>query len=478
MLNTPKADKASLLSEAVNRLTVLTRKCHTLESELAVLQGSAPPEQPFILAQMESSQMSPGSGETEMEGEGEDEMDTSHARDAQYNSQPGAPWASGAGPSGAGGRMRQHPAGPFPMQPQHPQQRPPLQHLSHPAQQIMRGPGQQHPSAAPGMRPQQAPPGMMQHAHAAAAQLQQWAQLGESSFTEVLQKDQQTTWNYVCTRDGVQGFSASLPIPAEVTADGNATQVPTPPEPERLDYCVKSETTIEMEPAQLSAIYMNVDERQKWHSACQDSRLVEDIWPNTMRIAIFTYRTELPVFPRGYCALIHRASHRLPDGRTQIVVTDRSVSHPSMPASRHFIFMTVYPSGMLITPVRHGNRTFSHVKLISHFHLRGTIAQSILGRIKTNRMIEACCFNYLHEFRSYVLTHYAPSGGMQPAPALPMAQPPPPQQQQQQEQYEQAHEQEQPQQQPQQQPLQPQPHEQERSPGACFANASPARARP
>ena len=100
---------------------------------------------------------------------------------------------------------------------------------------------------------------------------------------------------------------------------------------------------------------------QKWHSACQDSRLVEEIWPNTMRIAIFTYRTELPVFPRGYCALIHRASHRLPDGRTQLVITDRSVSHPAMPASRHFIFMTVYPSGMLITPVQQGERTVSHV---------------------------------------------------------------------------------------------------------------------
>ena len=35
-LPSPKADKASLLSEAVERLVLLTKKCHSLESELAV----------------------------------------------------------------------------------------------------------------------------------------------------------------------------------------------------------------------------------------------------------------------------------------------------------------------------------------------------------------------------------------------------------------------------------------------------------
>ena len=116
--------------------------------------------------------------------------------------------------------------------------------------------------------------------------------------------------------------------------------------------------------------------------------------------------TEIPVYPRGYCALIHRANHRLPDGRTQIVITDHSVMHPSMAASAHFIFMTVYPSGMLITPVQQGARICSHVKLISHFDLRGTISPSLLQRLRAHRMLEACCFNYLHEFRNHVHTHY------------------------------------------------------------------------
>jgi len=177
---------------------------------------------------------------------------------------------------------------------------------------------------------------------------------------------------------------------------------------ERLDFCVKSETTIEVDPSVLAAAYMDVEERHKWHSACEDSRLVEDVWPHTMRIAVFTYRTELPVFPRGYCALMYRASHRLPDGRTQIIITDRSVVHPAMPTPRQFIFMTVYPSGMMITPLQNGEQTHSHVKLISHFHLRGTVSPVLLQRIKANRMLEACCFNYLHEFRNHVLPQSVP----------------------------------------------------------------------
>ena len=104
---------------------------------------------------------------------------------------------------------------------------------------------------------------------------------------------------------------------------------------------------------------------------------------------------------------------------TQIAITDRSVAHPAMPPSRHFIFMTVYPSGMLITPVQQGERTISHVKLISHFHLRGTVSPSLLHRLRGNRMLEACCFNYLNEFRSHVLSQQGR------APYAPLAPPPP-----------------------------------------------------
>ena len=114
---------------------------------------------------------------------------------------------------------------------------------------------------------------------------------------------------------------------------------------------------------------------------------------------------------------------------TQIAITDRSVAHPAMPPSRHFIFMTVYPSGMLITPVQQGERTISHVKLISHFHLRGTVSHSLLHRVRGNRMLEACCFNYLNEFRAHALTKYA--GQPQPQPQPQPRQPQQPQQQEQ-----------------------------------------------
>ena len=42
----PKADKASLLSEAVKRLTLLTKRCHSLETELAMFKGTEPPPPP------------------------------------------------------------------------------------------------------------------------------------------------------------------------------------------------------------------------------------------------------------------------------------------------------------------------------------------------------------------------------------------------------------------------------------------------
>ena len=78
------------------------------------------------------------------------------------------------------------------------------------------------------------------------------------------------------------------------------------------------------------------------------------------------------------------------------------------PATRHFRLMSVYPSGMLITPVQMGAQMHSHVKVISHFHLRGIISPSLLQRIKVNRMLEACCYNYLHEFRNFALAAGAP----------------------------------------------------------------------
>ena len=43
MLNSPKSDKASLLSDAVKRLTLLTKRCNSLESELAMYRGTGLP---------------------------------------------------------------------------------------------------------------------------------------------------------------------------------------------------------------------------------------------------------------------------------------------------------------------------------------------------------------------------------------------------------------------------------------------------
>ena len=42
----PKADKAALLSEAVDKITLLTNMCHSLEAELAACRGTAPPLAP------------------------------------------------------------------------------------------------------------------------------------------------------------------------------------------------------------------------------------------------------------------------------------------------------------------------------------------------------------------------------------------------------------------------------------------------
>ena len=59
-----------------------------------------------------------------------------------------------------------------------------------------------------------------QAAGVAELQLQQWAQLGEASLMELLHKDAHTEWGFVCTRDGIEGFSA--PPPADRSAPASA----------------------------------------------------------------------------------------------------------------------------------------------------------------------------------------------------------------------------------------------------------------
>jgi len=222
-------------------------------------------------------------------------------------------------------------------------------------------------------------------------QLQLWAQLGEQALHDLLLKLQSSQWTHLLSRDDVEGYITQVATPV---GDGSANQ--------RLDYCVKAETVFPMDPESVATAYLDVSNRHLWHTNCTESRLVEELWPGTMCIAAFTYRTELPVYPRGYCALVHRANHVLPDERVQIVIVDRSVAHPSVPPSRDVIFMDVFPSGMVITPVERHGEMHAHVALVAHFDLKGTISSQLLERVQANKMLESCCFKYLAEFRKHL----------------------------------------------------------------------------
>jgi len=239
-------------------------------------------------------------------------------------------------------------------------------------------------------------------------QLQLWAQLGESALGELLAKLNNSSWSHLLSRDDVEGYMAQVPTPG---ADGA----------QRLDYCVKAEATFPMEPSAVAAAYLDVSNRHVWHTNCTESRLVEELWPGTMAIAAFTYRTELPVYPRGYCALVHRADHTLPDERVQIVIVDRSVTHPAVPPSRDVIFMDVHPSGIVITPVDVRGETHAHVALVAHFDLKGTISSQLLERVQANRMLESCCFKYLAEFRKHLTGAGAPPSEPDKQAAPPVA---------------------------------------------------------
>ena len=81
-----------------------------------------------------------------------------------------------------------------------------------------------------------------QAAGAAELQLQRWAQLGEASLSELLYKDAHTEWGFVCTREGIEGFSAMVPLPAAPSCDGlDAAPEGPASSADRLDFCVKSE---------------------------------------------------------------------------------------------------------------------------------------------------------------------------------------------------------------------------------------------
>jgi len=235
----------------------------------------------------------------------------------------------------------------------------------------------------------------LQEAELGEQQLQQWAQLGESALSDLIAKLEQAQWKLISQREEVALYAAQAP-------SANRAEKDTTPQP--LEYCVKAETLLPLDPAVIANAYMDTDLRQKWHTSCTESRVVEELWPGTMRISHFTYRTELPVFPRGYCALIHRAQYQLPDGREQIIITDRSVAHSSVPASRHLIAMEVLPSGLVITPMQIGETMQSHVALVAHFDLKGSISTQLLARVLANKMLEQLCSNFLLEFRKHAIS--------------------------------------------------------------------------
>ncbi|KAL3926312.1 MAG: hypothetical protein SGPRY_003353 [Prymnesium sp.] len=258
------------------------------------------------------------------------------------------------------------------------------------------------------------------------------AQLGEQALHDLLLK-QQAQWSHIISRDDVDGYITRLPHPSpDATADttscngGNGSSKGSSGAGgigigigmgggQRLDYCIKAETVISVEPESVARAYFDVGARQSWHSHCTDSRMVEELWPATMCVASFTYRTDLPVYPRGYCALVHRANHQIVAGGSggegegggggetqQIIIVDRSISHPSVPPSRDMIFMDVFPSGLIITPRVQGGELHSHVCMIAHFDLKGTISSQLLERMAASMMLESLCFKYLAEFKKHL----------------------------------------------------------------------------
>ena len=50
-----------------------------------------------------------------------------------------------------------------------------------------------------------------------------------------------------------------------------------------------------------------------------------------------------------------------------------------VPPTRNTIFLDVLPSGMVITPVERNGEIHSHIALVAHFDLKGTISSQVFG---------------------------------------------------------------------------------------------------
>ena len=202
-------------------------------------------------------------------------------------------------------------------------------------------------------------------------------QLGQKALHELLRKNEQLPWTLMCS----SGPDNAVPM------KGYSVDVRSLPRPEpdeggpRLDYCIKVETTFPVDPHDVAVAYTDTEARSTWHASCTESRVVAEVCDGnhvSMRVLYYSYRTELPVYPRGYCSLMHCATNQLGDGRTQIVIADCTVNHSAMSSEPSTVMMDVLPSGLLITPVKSGSETHSHLTLVAHFDLKGSICRQLL----------------------------------------------------------------------------------------------------
>ena len=204
-------------------------------------------------------------------------------------------------------------------------------------------------------------------------------QLGQKALRELLRKNEQLPWALMC----LSGPDNAMPM------TGYSVDVQTLPKAEldergpRLDYgyCIKVETTFPVDPQDVAVAYADAGARSTWHKSCTESRVVAEVCDGSrvsMRVLYYSYSTELPVYPRGYCSLMHCATNELADGRTQIVIADCTVNHSAMFSKPSTVMMDVLPSGLLITPVQSGSETHSRLTLIAHFDLKGSICPQLL----------------------------------------------------------------------------------------------------
>ena len=255
-------------------------------------------------------------------------------------------------------------------------------------------------------------------------------QLGQKALLELLRKNEQLPWALMC----LSGPDNAVPVTVH-SVDVRSLPRAAPGEgAQRLDHCIKVETMVPVEPHDVAVAYADAGARSSWHASCRESRVVAEVCDGSrvsMRVLYYSYSTELPVYPRGYCSLMNCATNELADGRTQIVIADCTVNHSAMSSVPSTVMMDVLPSGLLITPVQSGGETHSRLTLIADFNLKGSISPQLLKapparppaarasasvglnvaplaqRMVANKTIQAHCVSFLLDFRKHLLEQKA-----------------------------------------------------------------------